>query len=342
MAPPCKSAVFLVVTLLVKCLLLTKLFKYVNWDSNDFLYYQIPFHKFSTVLAAEDGDANGIKDGDCTTNDFSPCECYQKPGQSQVICSAVNMTLVRDGPLSRVENFDFYELYLSPLKGDFIPANFIQSAIQRIQTLTIDCFAIIPDVLIQVDPLAFESDLESSEYDSIGLSRCYFPDLNFFSGIKKACQLLFSYNSNVHDILQSIPIEFQLDSMSFQSCDNLDLTYRFPSLIYGLAELIMNFNSDFSDDAMDRYLQWMVSTSADTLVRLDISSNELTKIPTLPLSRLNNLISVNLNNNPFQSGILQKGSLSFAYPLSSISLYSCKIKTIEPGAFEGKFFNCII
>jgi len=192
-------------------------------------------------------------------------------------------------------------------------------------------------VFIEVDPLAFESNLESSEYDSIVLFYCNFPNLNFFSGIKKANQLRFQYNTNVQDILQTIPIEFQLDSLSIQSCDNLDLTYRFPSLIYGLTEFIINFGKGISDDAMDRFLQWMVSTSENTLSKLDISSNELKKIPTLPLSRFTKLTILNLGDNPYQSGTLTKGSLSFAYPLESISLMNCKITAIEPGAFEGKF-----
>ena len=97
------------------------------------------------------------------------------------------------------------------------------------------------------------------------------------------------------------------------------------------------------DGAMDRILQWPVdSKSAETLVRLDVISTHLTAIPRTIFS-LKMLKTLSMDHNPIKTFQINSNDVSVAFGFPRLSLFSCKIDTIDPDVFQGDFnFFCII
>ena len=182
----------------------------------------------------------------------------------------------------------------------------------------------------------FASVLKISSCDILGLT------FAFLRGFKKLHTISFHSITNVHlahwITLSSLP---SLATFRIKNSRGLDKWNAFPHPIYRLESIDIGMN-EMGDEAIDRILQWIVdSPSVNTLKSLNLELNVLTQIPH-QLPSFKKLERIYLRNNLFNQTILS-GSLNFSYPVKHVSLASCGISNIQPGAFQGFLtFNNII
>ena len=88
---------------------------------------------------------------------------------------------------------------------------------------------------------------------------------------------------------------------------------------------------------MDRILNWALKSSAKTLELLDVSGNNLTKIPR-QISSFKEIYNIMLDNQKTAISILPTNG-SFLFPKNHsilfISAAGNRIASIQPGAFQG-------
>lgn len=123
-----------------------------------------------------------------------------------------------------------------------------------------------------------------------------------------------------------------------QSCNNIGYIDKFPPQQRLLKEV--KFLDDLLDDASAAsILDWLLLFSSNRAERIGFLTNLLTTIPS-QLSSFSRLTAVYMNNNIFSH--LPAGSFNFhpSAPIQFVDLTSCKVETIEPGAFSGasKYF----
>jgi len=90
---------------------------------------------------------------------YDPCSCVMYSStELDIRCEGVNMSDVRDGYFSRVFNIFIGFVTLIPLDNDSIPPNMFQSAVERINWLTIDC-SLMTNPLLEISPIAFQNNI---------------------------------------------------------------------------------------------------------------------------------------------------------------------------------------
>ena len=109
---------------------------------------------------------------------------------------------------------------------------------------------------------------------------------------------------------------------------------RFPILVNGLLTLVL-CNNSIQDPAMDRILQWIAeSPSKNTIENLDISYNQLTRIPR-QISFFTQLKNIDIQCNP-KLTTLHLESFNFASSsLNFLNLEYSNVGNIGTGAFQG-------
>lgn len=111
---------------------------------------------------------------------------------------------------------------------------------------------------------------------------------------------------------------------------------KFPKLASVLRKMSL-FWDDIDDSTMDRILDWLLSTSSETLQELYITLNALTRFPVKISSFKNLRIACLTNQVGYSSGIsfLPSGSYVSSNSLKRLELRDCGIRYIQPGAFSG-------
>lgn len=263
--------------------------------------------------------------------DFSPCSCsVYIPDEMNVTCEQVFMTDVHDGVFTRLENVFLGFLYLVIVDGDSIPANFLASAVNRINWFYIDCTSNTNP--LEVSSLAFDSKM--TIFNNLVIINCDLSNLNFFSGMKHVDDLKFENISNLHEVFWTIPSDFEMKTLRITKCSNFYMITKVPTLLKGLVELLVYQNEGLLDDTADLLINWVQGNSQDLLNRIYLYGNGLTKIPA-NLWRFNKLQHFRFDSNILDAGVLKKGSLKLSYLPFGILLRNCSISTIEPGAFDG-------
>ena len=238
----------------------------------------------------------------------------------------INETIVIDGILLKVQPMDTN-----------IPANLLVN--HKVGQIELECQLINDGSQKQfsINPEAFSSS-KTLTY-SLKISSCNFLGLSFLflRGFEKLQAISFHSIANIQLAhWKTLPILSNLTILEIIHSKGLDEWTQFPNLIYGLETLNIGGN-EMGNEGMDRILQWIVnSQSVKTLAALNMERNALTRIPH-QLSSLEKLEKIYVEKNPLSNTILS-GSFNLSNAVKLVSLASCGISIIEPGAFLGFFF----
>ena len=186
-----------------------------------------------------------------------------------------------------------------------------------------------------IDPLAFRSSQNSLtgfflEFFDFGLQK----DFNFLNGFNNLEDLIISQITNL-TAFQYLPPLPSLQYLSVRNCPSELNQIQFPDLSPAKLKALSLNDNEISDHKADEIVAKLAaSSSAESLVSLDLSLNSLTRIPSQVGSSFPNLRTVYLIGNSISH--IPPSSLTFTYPLMSINFHSNSIKRIESGAFQGK------
>ena len=114
-----------------------------------------------------------------------------------------------------------------------------------------------------------------------------------------------------------------------------------PSSQRGLQSVSMEFNDGHDDETMEHLLGSLMISSAATLETLSVQGSGLTFIPK-HLGSFHKLATIILDENAIP--VISAGSLAFSSSTSILylSLRSCHIGAIAPGAFRGNFRRAFV
>lgn len=266
--------------------------------------------------------------------DFSPCTAciLDNTGELEVRCELVNMTDVRDGPFQSLDNLNIDFLYLTIIDGDTIPDNFLGSAVNKVNSFSIDCTD--NESLLDVTQSAFGNG-SVAEFNNFYITNCNLLTLYFLSGMKRLDELKFENSSNLHEILAAMPTDFSTKVLAIKKCKNLnaiDTVEKLPLSSSRLQQFLMTDNEDLNEETVDLFLNWLIDSSLSTLEILYLYNNGLTKIPA-DILKFTFLTKFRFDGNPIQDGVVLKGSLDFLYGIYELDLSSCGINIIQPGTF---------
>jgi len=193
--------------------------------------------------------------------------------------------------------------------------------------------------VIKVDVNAFQSTkyytktLQLKNMDSSQL------DLGFLFGFNQLAELTFLNVHFINKSLPNLPLLPKLTSLELNTVKGLDdSTITFPTLsTSGLKTFKFRFSGIHTDASVSRMLDWILLSSAKTLETLIIDSIGITEIPS-QIPSFTALEYLDLGNNSIST--FKKGVLRFFVPISELRLWKNRIKSIEPGAFQGIYFLC--
>ena len=289
------------------------------------------------VVVMFSGPCNGIFEP-CPGN-YTPCFCYDL----WVYCREIPPVTVKSA-LSRIQTSYFADMLNHELPitrdGNTLMADLIGNII-TFRSIRINCQWHISRLII--DANAFRST--KSVTNELLIKNCDLSQLNwgFISNFTNLKNLYISENDNVLASFYTLP-SASLTRLSYLSLvantglnsGFLNLSLRYPEpLKQGLNHLDVT-ESDLSDFALNCFLiKWITPYSKNTLDYLDISGNNLTKIPN-EIRNYHNLTNfyVTFNQQPLT---IQKNALN----LKKITLDGYKmvrfsrVTSIQPGAFQG-------
>ena len=269
-------------------------------------------------------------------DDYSPCACDIVAAEYTLSCSQKQQKEIRDA-FRRTSPADFPKLTLSPASNEStIVADLLGSNHRVTRELWLSCPS--TSYPLSLDPDAFMSSRKTIKFIYINNCNLSGLDFHFLVGFEVLEMISFSVTSNIGQALWSSmpPIMPKLATLSILYSTGLNDWTEFPPLTPGLQQ-IQVFNSELTDQGMDRIAQWAQEYSSDTLVELYAAIGNLTKIPK-QISSLSQLKRLYLFDQLMEPGIatIPAGSLTFTAPVQYLNLFSCGVKTIEPGAFKGR------
>ena len=271
----------------------------------------------------------------CDLPDNTFCTCTLNDiGDSDVICQSTSMIDARDGFFSKIFNAHFATVTFVPLTGDRVPANLFMSSIGRIDYLKFECAT--QSECVAFDARSFETSINAF-IGIIEIKRCNVLNLNFLVEIKnKVDEFIFYENANLFDVFSTVPYEFKMKKLKIVKNSLLENIDNFPPLFTGLDFFVATSNHYLDDDAIDRFMKWLVDYSVDTLKQIEILDNGLTRVPSMVML-LKQLESFSMAYNDLW--LLPEGSLNIHSVPSGATVHAdlryCGIHTIEEGAFQG-------
>ena len=278
---------------------------------------------------------------DCV-QDYSPCSCsVDSINQISVECEYLSVQTVRD-VFQRVNDTEIFQLSLYALAdadtnstSASLPVDFlgITTVTSRI---SINCGyssdnAKFPNLVI--DPLAFRSSQNS--LTTFSIAYCNFvlqTDFNFLNGFNRL-EEFYIFAANNLTAFQYLPALPSLQYLTVAFCPEFN-QIPFPDLSSAKLVYLNLYFNEMSDQKADGIVDKLAdSNSANSLEKLDLYSNALTRIPSQVGSAFPKLKTADLGNN----NISQISSLTFSSPyLEYLDLILNNIKTIESRAFQGK------
>lgn len=267
--------------------------------------------------------------------DFYPCECISTDNrtESDVSCPLIPTKQLRDEVFAKFENYSrkLGMFYIYPPPNDSILFDMFATTVTYINWFEIYCTHIEDDYY--VDPLAFIPNIIVSY---LYFEDCNFVSLNFLSQFSEVGELWFRNTSNFQDVLKTLPENLKINVLRIDQSYFIDLASDdFPRRSTGFTELRVWDNQQCTDEIIDMFYNWALGTSRDTLLKLYIFNNSLTKIPP-GLSRFNRLAYFRIDNNILEPAIVRNGDLAFSDYTIGAGLSKCGIHTIEAGAFQGE------
>jgi len=165
-------------------------------------------------------------------------------------------------------------------------------------------------------------------------------DFHFLTGFDKLFQLILINVWNIQFCLPSLPSLPRLSVFRIVYCSGLNEFYNFPVLTNGLKDFqLYGFENDvseriFSDETVDRILDWILLSSLNTLEELRIvNSTQVTQVPR-QIPSFKALTKLWLYSNNIST--IKKDAFHFAAPVSVLYIKDNGIKVIEPNSFQGK------
>lgn len=219
-----------------------------------------------------------------------------------------------------------------------IPADLLSN--KRAEKLVIDFERIdnSQQQLKKVSPDAFRATQNYTKHiELISIDHSQL-DLGWLSGFVQLTTLSFTWNLNLYNSFPTLPPLPSLTILDFYQCrtgfKNIE---EFPTLINGLQFFEFYPTSEEDEGSLNRVLDWLLLSSAETLEYLKINSvTNLTRIPP-QISSFKALKFFNYNNDHAQPIIMKAGALTFSVPVTNLRLSAngVTIDELEPGAFQG-------
>jgi len=192
--------------------------------------------------------------------------------------------------------------------------------------------------LRKVSPDAFRATKSYTKH--IELNSIDHSDLNlgWLSGFVQLSTLSFTWNLNLWNSFPTLPSLPSLTILDIYQCVvGIKDMEEFPSLGNGLKFFEFYPSVEEDEESLNRVLDWLLLSSAETLEFLKINSvANMTGIPS-QISSFKALKFLSYNNEHKSTTILKKGALSFKVPVTNLRLFvnGVTIFEIEPGAFQG-------
>lgn len=247
----------------------------------------------------------------------------------------------RTSPLT----LDSIRLNLTPDSDKIVPADIFgnkRADILRIQYSAVKGRDTSNSLRLQVDPNAFRFTKNYTTKFMLDTLDCSALDFRFLSEFTQLTNLTIYRMENMALCLQNL-------TKLPQTLTNLEISYpngmneltSLPTLTNGL-KVSYFWGFPLSDptrkwnvEVMDKILDWVLNSSADTLHSLSFCRmNLLTEVPSQIVS-FKALNKVWLKYNKLST--IKIGSFSFKVPVARLDLIGNGITEIESGAFQGKY-----
>jgi len=197
------------------------------------------------------------------------------------------------------------------------------------------------DIELQVDANAFRATKSYTNQFKIKTIDCTHLNLGFLSGFDKLTYLDLTNIFNIQYCLPGLPPLPNLNYLHMRYCTGMDHLNIFPALTNGLKGFSLtgdvyqiNLFTTYNDDTVERIIDWLLLSSANTLKDLGITDmKRMARIPN-KIGSFKALERLWLNKNNISS--IQAEAFSFSAPVSLLHIGSNGLKGIEPGAFQGK------
>lgn len=283
-------------------------------------------------------DASEIGRETCP-EDYTPCSCTVNVGGGlKIVCTEVAVQDVVD-VFSRTAAQDIETFGLqwsrSPLESVTIPADLLGGS--RAKLIGVYCPSKVePRVSLQMDDNAFR--LSRDYADTFLTFYCDFseqPNLQFLAGFNTVKLIEIGLATNLQAI-GSLPTLPALTTLHVMDSTGL---VEFPNLSPAVLQTLFLNGNQLGDIMVATLLDSIILTSTIRLFTLRLNSNQLTRVPTQQINSLPELGNLYLDDNSFP--VLEAGSLTFSFPVTTLSLSSASITTIEPGTFQGNFLHYI-
>lgn len=293
-------------------------------------------HRVQVMLARMTVQTSFICGDKCPgAEDYTPCTCQGCRGTWRLTCDGVTANELRDVlRKTTVTVFQAVDISLSKESSaanlEDIPMDVLEG--KRASSIRLACSA--REHQLRVDAEAFASTKQST--NRFEINHCDLSKLNltFLADFNEITSFNLINSTHVHLALPSLPKLRNLTSwFGISYCSGLNELRDYPPpLAAGLGVLYLT-KSEMNDDAMDRMLDWILSSSKDTLWAIHMNDNHLTRMPK-QLSSFTQLSTVHADGNAIS--VVSTDSVVFTgSTLISLSLHNCKIELIQPNAFKG-------
>lgn len=200
---------------------------------------------------------------------------------------------------------------------------------------------------LAADSNAFRSTKNYTENIEFTKIDCELLDLSFLSGFEQVSVVEFKDVTNLNRCFPSLPPLPNLSKLSIDDSKITEFTgdFKFPNLSIGLKTFDMVSHYDdrgemWNDSTISNILDWLLLSSANTLVELNLYNFEIQNIRKLSevprqIPHFKALKRLLLPDNKIST--IRIGQLSFSVPVSNLDLEDSNIKQIDPGSFQGKF-----
>ena len=271
------------------------------------------------------------------SENYSPCSCYRSNPNAIPLVSCYGIPLDEVYSVFRRTSTAYLEKFVLELlpsdSTEIIPADLLNN--HWTGRIEISC----KNGSLRADPQAFRSSKNTTENISINNCDLTGLDFGFLSGFDQLSLTYFSGLSNIGAAnWNSFPSLPNLNELTIYKSAGLNEWTGFPRLTRGLDRLYIQ-ECDIQDAAMDRVLNWIAQSSADTLHTLEIEVNYLTTVPlVLRVPSFPKLTNLYLGKQKTAIPVIPIDSLHGFSPYFKLQVADTGINKIDEGAFQGNEF----
>lgn len=277
------------------------------------------------------GKVNGVQSRAFCPESYAPCSCVSTTNGIEVSCIDVPLDDIID-VFYRTTPRDIYSVVVSASAAPADPVTLPQDLLsdKRVQNIYLMCPS--NDVQLTISPDSFRYTRDTTthfEIESCDITSL--PDFGFLANFAVLKELAVLNSIGVS--LKGLPALPSLIDLTVSDCDGLEASAAdFPSLTPARVAKISLARCGLTDAGASTIMSKIsVSTSASSLLSVDLSGNELTVVPSEvhALAKLQSLFL--MNNKIVQTKV---GDLSFVSSVSDVNLESNGITDMEGKTFE--------